>query len=102
MFPVKPIAAMLRLKLSFTTAVLTFAFSLCASSALAQPAGGTRYDVTNYRLEAQLNPEYHTLRAGATYPLVPQDATRSSVFELNGSLKVESVEKDGKVLTGFV
>jgi len=102
MFPVKSIAAMLRLKLSFTAAVLTFAFSLCASSALAQPAGGTRYDVTNYRIEAQLNPDEHTLRAGADITLVPQEATRSIVFELNGSLKVDGVEKDGKVLTGFV
>ncbi|HEX3232046.1 MAG TPA: M1 family aminopeptidase [Pyrinomonadaceae bacterium] len=93
---------MLRLKLSFTTAVLTFAFSLCASSALAQPGGGTRYDVTNYRIEAQLNPDEHTLRAGADITLVPQEATRSIVFELNGSLKVDGVEKDGKVLTGFV
>ena len=93
---------MLRLKLSFTAAVLTFAFSLCASSALAQPAGGTRYDVTNYRIEAQLNPDEHTLRAGADITLVPQEATRSIVFELNGSLKVDGVEKDGKVLTGFV
>lgn len=93
---------MLRSKLSFTTAVLTFAFSLCASSALAQPAGGTRYDVTNYRIEAQLNPEEHTLRAGADITLIPQEATRSIVFELNGSLKVDGVEKDGKVLSGFV
>ena len=42
------------------------------------------------------------LRAGADITLVPLDATRSVVFELNGSLKVESIEKDGKVLTGFV
>jgi aminopeptidase N len=102
MYPVKSIAAMLRLKLSFTTVVLTFAFCLCASSVLAQPAGGTRYDVTNYRIEAQLNPDEHTLRAGADITLIPQDATRSIVFELNGSLKVDGVEKDGKVLTGVV
>ena len=90
---------MLRSKLSFTTAALTFAFCLGASSVLAQPAGGTRYDVTNYRIEAQLNPDEHTLRAGADITFVPQEATRSIVFELNGSLKVEGVEKDGKVLT---
>src|SRR5207302_1307521 len=55
-----------------------------------------------YRIEAQLNPDEHTLRAGADITLVPQDATRSIVFELNGSLHVDSVEKDGKALTGFV
>jgi len=93
---------MLRSKLSFTTTVLTFVFCLCASSALAQPAGGARYDVTNYRIEAQLNPDEHTLRAGADITFVPLEATRSIVFELNGSLKVDGVEKDGKVLTGVV
>ena len=42
------------------------------------------------------------LRAGADITFVPLDATRSVVFELNGSLKVESIERDGKALTGFV
>src|SRR5688500_20354755 len=42
------------------------------------------------------------LRAGADVTFVPLDATRSVVFELNGSLKVEGIEKDGKPLTGFV
>ena len=88
--------------LSLSTLVLALAL-LGASSAFAQPAtAGSRFDVTNYRIEAQLNPDEHTLRAGADITLVPQDATRSIVFELNGSLHVDSVEKDGKALTGFV
>jgi aminopeptidase N len=72
------------------------------SSALAQPAAGSKFDVTSYHIEAQLNPDEHTLRAGADITFVPQEATRSLVFELNGSLHVETVEKDGKALTGFV
>lgn len=64
--------------------------------------GGLRYDVTNYRIEAQLIPDQHMLRAGADITLVPLEATRSLVFELNGSLKVESIEHNGKALTGFV
>ncbi|PYS86121.1 MAG: hypothetical protein DMF70_02855 [Acidobacteria bacterium] len=63
---------------------------------------GSRYDVTNYRIEAQLNPDEHVLRAGADITFVPQDATRSVVFELNGSLHVDGVEKDGHALTGVV
>src|SRR5262249_61507623 len=63
---------------------------------------GSRYDVTNYRIETQLNPDEHTLRAGADITFVPLEATRSVVFELNGSLHVDGVEKDGKVLSGFV
>ena len=65
-----------------------------------QPA--SRFDVTNYRIEAQLIPEQHLLRAGADVTFTPLDATRSVIFELNGSLKVEDIEKDGKKLTGFV
>ena len=70
-----------------------------------QPApqqGGLRFDVTNYRIEAQLIPDQHMLRAGADITLVLLEATRSLVFELNGSLKVESIEHNGKALTGFV
>src|SRR6058998_964607 len=88
--------------LSLGTLVLGLALLCGASSAFAQPTPGARFDVTNYRIEAQLNPDEHTLRAGADVTLVPQDATRSIVFELNGSLHVDSVEKDGKALTGFV
>ena len=58
--------------------------------------------MTHYRIEAQIIPDQHVLRAGADVTFVPLDATRSVVFELNGSLKVESIEKDGKALTGFV
>ncbi len=87
--------------LSLSIATL-FLIALGGSSAFAQPAAGSKFDVTNYRIETQLNPDEHTLRAGADITFVPQEATRSIVFELNGSLKVESVEKDGKALTGFV
>jgi aminopeptidase N len=82
-------------------AVLTLALSgKSQQPAPQQPA--SRFDVTNYRIEAQLIPDQHMLRAGADVTFIPLDATRSVVFELNGSLKVESIEKDGKALTGFV
>src|SRR5918992_1108777 len=82
-------------------AVLTLVLSATAQQpAPQQPAG--RFDVTHYRIEAQIIPEQHMLRAGADVTFVPLDSTRSVVFELNGSLKVESIEKDGKVLTGVV
>jgi tetratricopeptide (TPR) repeat protein len=68
----------------------------------APQAAASRFDVTNYRIEAQLIPDQHTLRAGADITIIPQEPTRSLVFELNGSLKVESIDRDGKPLTGFV
>jgi aminopeptidase N len=70
-----------------------------------QPAPATpasRFDVTNYHIEAQLIPDQHILRAGADISFTPQDATRSVVFELNGSLHIDSVERDGAPLTNFV
>jgi tetratricopeptide (TPR) repeat protein len=66
-----------------------------------QPAA-TRFDITNYRVEAQLIPDQHMLRAGADVTLIPLESTRSLVFELNGSLHVESIDRDGRPLTGFV
>jgi tetratricopeptide (TPR) repeat protein len=72
-----------------------------AQQPAAQPPGSL-YDITNYRIEAQLIPDQHLLRAGADITVVPLEATRSLVFELNGSLKVEGVETGGKALTGIV
>ena len=77
-------------------------FSVNGARAQQQPAAGSRYDVTNYRIEVQLSPDQHSLRAGADVTFTPQEATRSIVFELNGSLHVDSIEKDGRALTGFV
>src|SRR5215216_3829267 len=82
-------------------AVLTLALSVQAQQPPPQQAA-SRFDVTHYRIEAQIIPDQHILRAGADVTFVPLDATRSVVFELNGSLKVETIEKDGKALTGYV
>src|ERR1041385_7166065 len=94
---------MFKSRLSFSLAAIALLISAFASTVAAQqPAAASRYDITNYRIEAQLSPDDHTLRAGADVTFVPADATRSVVFELNGSLHVDSVEKNGKALTGFV
>lgn len=83
-----------------------FALFLCSVSFAQQQQtatpGRAKYDITNYRIEAQLIPDQHLLRAGADVTLTAIDATRSLVFEFNGSLKMEKVERDGKPLTNFV
>jgi aminopeptidase N len=94
-------------RLTFPQVFLSIAtlFALAVSANAQQPApqqAATRYDITNYRIEAQLIPDQHSLRAGADITLTPLEATRSLVFELNGSLKVESIDRDGRPLTGFV
>jgi tetratricopeptide (TPR) repeat protein len=90
---------------SLNTAALALGlfFSLFVNaSAQPQTQAGARFDITNYRIEAQLVPDQHLLLAGADITFIPYDATRSVVFELNGSLKVETVERNGKPLTGIV
>jgi aminopeptidase N len=82
-------------------ALLTLALSVRSQQPAPQQAA-SRFDVTNYRIEVQIIPDQHMLRAGADVTFVPLDATRSVVFELNGSLKVEGIQKDGKDLSGWV
>lgn len=91
-----------RFRLSLNVALLGFAILCFFTSASAQQSGRARFDVTSYRIEAQLFPAEHMLRAGADVTLTPIDATRSVIFELNGSLKVEAIERNGKALTNFV
>src|SRR5919206_2945964 len=97
---------MKRIKLIFLSVMAIFAMLTLALAAKSQqPApqqAASRFDVTNYRIEAQIIPDQHLLRAGADVTFTPLDATRSVVFELNGSLKVESIERNGKPLTNFV
>ena len=80
-------------------------FVITTAASAQQPApqqAASRFDITNYRIEAQLIPDQHMLRAGADVTVLPQESTRSLVFELNGSLKVESIDLGGKPLTSFV
>ena len=87
----------------FTSLAVLIACALHAGAQQPAPQqAATRFDITDYRMEAQLIPDQHLLRAGADVTLIPQEATRSLVFELNGSLKVESIDRDGRPLTGFV
>lgn len=97
---------MIRMKPTlFRTIALACAVTFSFVAARAQQTTavpGSRFDVTNYRIEAQLLPDEHVLRAGADVTFTPLEATRSVVFELNGSLHVDSVEMNGHALTGFV
>ncbi|HKO99968.1 MAG TPA: M1 family aminopeptidase [Pyrinomonadaceae bacterium] len=85
-----------------SVAVVMFLTALASAQQPAPQQAASRFDITNYRIEAQLIPEQHMLRAGADITVTPLEPTRSLVFELNGSLRVESIERDGKPLTGFV
>ena len=69
---------------------LLAAFSI---SAFAQQVKRTPFDVSGYQIDAQLDPIENKLSATADVSFTPTEDTRSVTFELNGSLKVDSVSR---------
>ncbi len=74
--------------------LVTVAIAL-AVPAFAQQAQRTSFDVTSYLIDAQLSPIENKLTATTDVTFVPLEDTRSISFELNGSLKVESITRLG-------
>ena len=75
------------IKLSFAAAVFSFA-------ALAQQqVQRTPFDVTDYKMDVQLLPDENKLNATVDVNFTPQEDTRTVSFELNGSLKIESITR---------
>jgi aminopeptidase N len=66
------------------------------------PGARARFDVNNYRIDVELQPAQHFMTATGDVTFTPIDNTRSVVFELNGSLKVDGIERNGVALTNFV
>ena len=64
-----------------------------AATSFAQQIQRTPFDVTNYQINAQLEPGENKLSATADVSFVPKEDTRTVAFELNGSLKLESVTR---------
>ncbi len=85
--------SMMRTNLSLAAALL---LALLPAVARSQQSAALRFDVTNYRIEAELSPATHLLRARGDVTFVPQEPTRTVTFELNGSLKVERIELIGQ------
>jgi tetratricopeptide (TPR) repeat protein len=65
--------------------------ALFALPTLAQQVKRTQFDVTNYVIDATLVPTERKLIATADVTIVPGEDARTFFFELNGSLKVDSV-----------
>src|SRR3954466_11218809 len=53
----------------------------------------TPFDVTNYVMDVNLNPVERRLNATVDVTFTPLEDTRAVAFELNGSLKVDSVSR---------
>ncbi|HEX9961411.1 MAG TPA: M1 family aminopeptidase [Pyrinomonadaceae bacterium] len=72
---------------------------LSVFSVLAQQVQRAPFDVTNYRMDVQLNPSESQLQAVADVTFTPLAETRTVAFELNGSLKIESITRVGSSST---
>jgi tetratricopeptide (TPR) repeat protein len=77
-------------KLAFQILGFVFLFS---SVAMAQQVQRAAFDVSNYRMDVVLVPEDQKLNATVDVDFVPAEDTRSVAFELNGSLKIESISR---------
>lgn len=68
---------------------------LLSAAAFAQQVQRAPFDVTNYKMDVQLEPLDSKLNATVDVSFVPQADTRTISFELNGSLKIESITRVG-------
>src|SRR3989442_8522374 len=90
------------LKRAPIAALLTLLFAL-APRALAQTEQTSAIDVTRYKINAELLPDSHTLKAQTIVTFKALKQTQSAVFEMNGSLTISSVKgPDGKTALQFI
>ena len=83
----------------FQSAILSLVIGLFSIFTLAQQIQRTPFDVTNYRMDVTFNPANNQLQTVADVTFKPLQDTRTVTFELNGSLKIESVTRaDGAAM----
>ena len=72
--------------------------SLLTLSAFAQQVKRTPFDVTHYVMDVSLMPTERKLNATVDVTFTPLEDTRSVAFELNGSLKIDTITRIGSTL----
>ena len=83
-------------------ALLIILFTL-GPRAFAQTEQATPIDVIRYKINAELLPDSHTIKAQAIVTFKALKQTQSAVLEMNGSLIISSVKApDGKTALQFV
>ena len=89
-------------KRAFLVTLLGFLFAL-APAALAQNEQAAALDITHYKINAELLPDSHTIKAQAAVTIKAVKPTQSAVLEINGSLTISSVKgPDGKTALQFI
>ena len=77
---------------------LSLAAALFSMTAFAQqqqqkPAQKADYDITDYKMDVQILPDDNKLNATVDVYFTPKQETRTVTFELNGSIKVDSITR---------
>lgn len=85
-------------KFKMRSLILSYFVAACAtlifvSDTFAQVDKAPTFDVRSYVIDAQLSPIENKLTATADVTFVPLADTRTVAFELNGSLKVDSIRR---------
>src|SRR5437868_4792217 len=73
--------------------VAAFFTTLLSLPLVAQQVKRTPFDVTNYLIDVAISPSERKLTATVDVSFTPLEDTRSVAFELNGSLKVDSIAR---------
>lgn len=82
--------------------VLALAFAF-VSGVTAQTDQSSLIDIINYKINAEILPESHTLKAQAAVTMKLLKQTQSAVLEMNGSLTISGVKApDGKTVLQFI
>jgi tetratricopeptide (TPR) repeat protein len=88
------------MKSLFRSSLQVAAMLVLSTAVFAQQAKRTPFDVTGYVIDAQLSPAENKLTATTDVTFVPGENTRTVAFELNGSLKVDSITRVGSSSVG--
>ncbi len=72
---------------------LSLTVILFSVATFAQAVQRAPFDVTNYVMDVQLVPDDNKLNATVDVTFVPEADTRTVAFELNGSLKIETITR---------
>ena len=72
---------------------LSLSVVLFSIATLAQQVQRAPFDVSSYQMDVQLLPDENKLNATVDVNFTPAEDTRTVSFELNGSLKIESVTR---------
>src|SRR4029078_7536729 len=83
------------MKIFRTLSMTAFFAAFLSLPVFSQAVKRAAFDVTHYTMDVALSPNERKMTATVDVIFVPQEDTRSVAFELNASLKVDSVTRIG-------